>query len=192
MNLDAMVEAVAEQAIWTGLASGVYGDAHWRRTFKLSEMIMKQVTGAHNAIVAYAALCHDIGRVNHANDRMHGYRGAAIALRIVGNTYANMALNDNQLHGTMVIMGKIQDIVSRHCVSAPDYDEFRIVHDANILDRVRFGGKSSIDVKKFALPDISIPLIDVAIELLEEEPVVEPPQVIQAKSKLIIPKGRPR
>lgn len=190
MNLDAMIEAVAEQAIWNGLAGGVYGDSHWRRTFLLAEMIMKRVPGAHNAIVGYAALCHDIGRVNHAADRMHGYRGAAIALRVAGNAYANIALTDNQFHGTMVIMGKIQDIVSRHCVSAPDYDEFRIVHDANILDRVRFGGRSSIDVKKFALPDISTPLIDAAIELLETQPIAPPEKIIPIEKKLIIPKGR--
>ena len=190
MNLDAMIEAVAEQAIWPGLLKSKYGDRHWRRTFKLAEMIMEQA-GGHNGIVGYAALCHDIGRVSDLQDANHGFRGASIAMRIAAQSYATMPMPQNQFNGTMVILGKIEDIVSRHCLDhEPDYLEMQIVHDANILDRVRFDGVASINPEMFALPDVSIPLIAAAMELLESEPAPELGTVIQVPNKIIIPKGR--
>jgi hypothetical protein len=192
MNLSAMIEAVAEQAIWSGLVAGIYGEGHWRRTFKLAEMLMQKTPRAHKHIVGLACLCHDIGRLNHMSDRNHGYRGASIAMRIAANLFAQHPMGGNEFYGAMVTIGKVSDIVSRHCLNhRPDYLEFQIVHDANILDRVRFEGRASIDVKKFSIPKISIPLIDAALELLESEPEDdEKPGVIQIEKKLIVPKGR--
>ncbi len=192
MNFDTKIELVAEQALWAGLSKSVHGDSHWRRTFLLAEMIMAE-TGGHRHIVGYSALMHDIGRLHSDPDRNHGYRGASFAIRIAGNDYANSPLSTNEFYGTMVILGKIAEIVSRHCLpDIPDYLEMQIVHDANILDRVRFNGRDSIDVSRFALPDVSEPLIDAALELLDEEPVAEPVQskVIQLKREVIIPRGR--
>jgi len=193
MNLDSMIEAVAEQTIWPKLTDGIYGEGHWRRTFMLAERIMKS-TGGHNGIVGYASLCHDIGRVNHERDRQHGYRGASIAIRIAATGYAVTAptMANNEFYGMMVILGKIADIVSRHSLDhAPDYLEFQVVHDANILDRVRFDGRESIDVNMFAMPEVSEPLIDYAMELLEADPAPVKKAPIQVSKRLLDAHGRP-
>jgi len=193
MNLVEMINAVAERAIWAGIVNGIYGIDHWRRTFKLAEAIMKK-TGGNKHIVSFAALCHDIGRVNHNRDRNHGYRGASVAIRVAGNIFAanpmSMAL-PKDFNGTMVVMGKIADIVSRHCLDhRPDYLEMQIVNDANILDRVRFDGKRSIDVSKFAMPEVSKKLIKTALKMLKDDPVPErKAEIIQVRKKLILPKG---
>lgn len=195
MNLDAMIESVAEQAIWPQITKGLYGEGHWRRTFLLAERIMETV-GGHNGIVGYAALCHDIGRVNYAQDRNHGYRGASLAMRIAANGYAQSGqaglYSTNEFNGMMVILGKITDIVSRHSLDhRPDYLEFQIVHDANVLDRVRHDGRKSIDVDHFAIPEVSEPLIDYALELLEGAPEDgDRGKLIQIEKKLVIPKGK--
>jgi len=60
MNLDVMIEAVAEQAIWSRLAKSKYGDSHWRRTFTLAERIRQEV-GGHKHIVGYAWICSEMG-----------------------------------------------------------------------------------------------------------------------------------
>jgi hypothetical protein len=196
MNLNSIIEEIAKQALWDGLADGLYGEKHWRRTFLLADAIAKEVP-ANKEIIGLAALLHDIGRLNHKQDSFHGYRGAAQALRVTANIFAVDFLGGvlpDDFFGRMVILGKIIDIVNRHCLEPHDDDpiELQVVRDANILDRVRFKGRDSIDPQYLALRHVSEGLIDYALEILEDTPEERdaPPKLVTLPGKkLIIPKG---
>ena len=180
MNTDSMIELVVEQALWKGLIAGIHGEAHWLRVFKLTEKIIncmvlarKDKLVVNRGVIGLSALLHDIGRVNDGKDPDHGYRGAPVAFRVAGNI---MAKGKNQLklatpkgfHAGMVELGKIADIVTRHCFPGPgDYLEMQIVKDADKLDRVRLNGVEAVDLDRLAL-EASKTLIDEAVRLYDE------------------------
>ena len=184
MDVESMVELVVEQTLWDGLVGGVHGEKHWLRVFKLADKIINCMTlniktrlVVNRGVVGLAALLHDVGRIHDGRDYDHGYRGAAIAFKVAGNVFAS---GKNQLdlatptgfHKKMVELGKIADIVSRHCLPGPgDYLEMQIVKDADKLDRVRFGGKKAVDVNRLALVE-SKSLLDDAVGLYDESKAV--------------------
>jgi len=125
----------------------------------------------NRGVVGLGALLHDIGRVHDGKDLDHGFRGAPIAFKVAGNVFASnqsAMATPKGFYGKMAELGKVCDIVARHCLPGPgDYLEMQIVKDADKLDRVRFGGVKSLDVNRLAWPDICVPIIDDAINLYE-------------------------
>jgi len=169
-----MIEMVAENVLWEGIKDTMYGESHWRRTFLIADAMCKQLP-ANREVVGMAALLHDIGRVGVKPDSYHGYRGAGQALRVAGNIMATNPLQNavpKHFYAMMVNIGMITDIVNRHCLEShdDDYLELQVVRDANILDRVRFGGRAMIDVERLSLRHVSEPLIGYAMEILEDTP----------------------
>lgn len=184
MDVESMIEMVVEHALWDKLAEGIHGEKHWLRVFKLADKIMsclmlarKTKLVVNKGMVGMAALLHDIGRVNDGADPDHGYRGAPIAFKLAASL---MAQGQNKIalatpkgfYAKMAELGRIADIVSRHCLPGPgDYLEMQIVKDADKLDRVRLGGPDAVDLDQLALP-VSKTLIDTAVKLYEQDSLI--------------------
>jgi putative nucleotidyltransferase with HDIG domain len=105
---------------------GIHGKKHARNVCILAARIAERC-GGDQEVIQWAALLHDIGRVNDGVDPWHGKRGAIIAERIMKKE----KLKPN--------MEMVEQCIVQHCESSRILHEAKVVSDADKLDRFRFG-----------------------------------------------------
>ena len=145
---------------WLHHDSWIHGVDHMARVFILQELVCNQLEdkGAiiNRQAIRWAAMAHDVGRVDDGVDPSHGKRSAQW---IVEN------LSERMTPETMDVATYIV-----HWHVPPDYEapvmttELKVLKDADGLDRVRIG---DLDVSLLRT-DVAKGLVGVAKDLYEE------------------------
>lgn len=162
-----MVSMITEQLLrqfepqkkWLAHDSTIHGVGHMTRVFILQELLCdgleKQGVLVNREVTRYAAMAHDVGRMNDGRDIEHGCRSATWIKK----------------HLASKMTPEVLDMVT-YCVHwhVPSDDEapvmtteLRVLKDADGLDRVRLGDLNPDCLRT----DIAKDLIDVAQDLFD-------------------------
>ena len=134
--------------------SHVHGMEHTRRVMHLVEHL-DQVCKieAQIAIQAYcAAVIHDMAREHDGYCDMHGKWSVERKLPLWKHRFFGIGLEPEQLEA-------VEFAVYWHCKSfetvpdSPHLKTLELLHDADALDRVRFGGPSAIGLSYLHFPE---------------------------------------
>ena len=116
-------------------------------------------------IAIYAAMYHDIGRVNDDEDRLHGFLSA----KKLEQLELDITNNDFKLLQTIITFHSINDDEFYEMIK--DYKNkerittlFKILKDSDALDRTRLAFLDSIDLNYIRLED-SLKLVPLAYEI---------------------------
>ena len=162
-----MVSMITEQLLrqfepqkeWLAHDSTIHGVGHMTRVFILQELLCdgleKQGVSVNREVTRYAAMAHDVGRMNDGRDIEHGCRSATWIKK----------------HLASKMTPEVLDMVT-YCVHwhVPSDDEapvmtteLRVLKDADGLDRVRLGDLNP----DYLRTDIAKELIGVAQNLFD-------------------------
>lgn len=144
---------------WLSHESEIHGIDHMTRVFILQELICdrleEQGITVNREATRWAAMAHDVGRVDDGIDAQHGRRSAEWI--------------KNNLSGRMSpeLLDTVTYIVHWHV--PPDHEapvmttELQVLKDADGLDRVRLGDLDPA----FLRTDVALELIDIAQDLYD-------------------------
>lgn len=147
------------QSLWLSHDSEIHGIDHMTRVFILQELICdkleKNGTMVDRDVTRWAAITHDVGRVDDGLDLEHGRRSA---------DWIHKHLNEKM---SPELMDKVTYTVHWHVPSddqAPVMTtELQVLKDADALDRVRLGDLDPT----FLRTDVAPELIDIAQDLYD-------------------------
>lgn len=127
--------------------NSVHGVSHAMRVFVLTDVISKKigVSNIDRVLLKYAALYHDIGRINHKDDKRHGYESFK-KVKILDLLPQHIYGENEKIIKFVIEMHPVRmdiaclDLSLRHILDKNRAVRLlSIVKDADTLDRCRFG-----------------------------------------------------